>query len=257
VISDRGRWVEAETEAGQRGYLPAESMERDADRDARRHRAKTLLSFAPVFGVVGEDTDIALAPYPLAAHGGRLRKGSVIAIHSVDHTYFAFEDKRWGIAFVSSAHVDLVPPDPRQPAISPEKIRPLKDLTVIDLQDTPPPEEPMAETLEPRRETFSVPIAEEPAAGSIEPPVVLERVEPSYPELARRAGLEGVVELEISIDTTGRVTDVEVVRGLPLGLSEAAADAVRRWSFRPARTRAGPVASRRMIRMRFMLQESP
>ena len=80
-----------------------------------------------------------LAPYPLAPRAGRLAKGAVIAIHSVDHSYFAFRDKTWGIAFVSSAAVDLIPPDPSQPAIEPEKVKPLKNLTVIDLEGEPPP----------------------------------------------------------------------------------------------------------------------
>jgi protein TonB len=94
----------------------------------------------------------------------------------------------------------------------------------------------------------------EPAPGLLEPPAVLVRVEPAYPDSARRAGIEGTVELEVSVDAAGKVTDVEVVRGLPLGLSEAAADAVRHWTWRPARTASGPVVSRRTVRIRFVLR---
>src|SRR6185436_3655135 len=114
------------------GYLPVDVVERESDREARQRREKTLLAFAPVYGVVGDATDVILAPYPLAPRAGRLAKGAVIAIHSVDHSYFAFRDKKWEIAFVSSAAVDLIPPDPSQPAIEPEKGKPLKNLTVID-----------------------------------------------------------------------------------------------------------------------------
>jgi TonB family protein len=60
----------------------------------------------------------------------------------------------------------------------------------------------------------------------------------------------------VSIDASGRVTDVEVLRGLPMGLSEAAADAVRKWTWKPARSPAGPVASRRTVRIRFTLSGS-
>ena len=83
---------------------------------------------------------------------------------------------------------------------------------------------------------------------------MISRVEPVYPDLARRAGIEGTVELEVSIDPTGAVTDVEVVRGLPLGMSEAAAAAVHRWKYKPARTATGPVASRKSVRIRFVLR---
>lgn len=258
-----GTWLEARSGAGARGYMPVDVVERASDRDARRRREKTLLDFAPVYGVVGEASDVILAPYPLAARAGRLAKGSVIAIHSVDHSYFAFKDKTWGIAFVSSAAVDLIPPDPREPAIQPEKVKSLKNLTIIDLEGEPPPdEEPLDELAGPdaaAEETEAQaarpsPAGPPPASGVVEGATLLKRVDPVYPDLARRAGIEGTVELEVSIDATGAVTDVEVVRGLPLGMSEAAADAVHRWTYRPARTSTGSVASRKSVRIRFVLQ---
>jgi protein TonB len=264
LFAGRGPWIEAETESGERGFLPSDSVERRSDREARQRREKMLLGFAPVYGVVGEAADVALAPYPLAARGGRLAKGTVIAIHSVDHSYFAFRDKTWGVAFVNSAAVDLIPPDPREPAISPEKVRPLKNLTIIDLEEEPPPEEEVAgEAAEAAGDGEDAPAvpAPPPAApaepatpGLVEGPVVLKRVEPVYPDLARRAGIDGTVELEVSIDAAGKVTNVEVVRGLPLGLSQAAADAVHQWTYKPARTAAGPVATRKSVRIRFVLK---
>jgi len=257
ITGDRGPWVEVEAD-GAKGFLPAEAVERDADRDARTRRAKTVLAFPPVYGVVGEETDISLAPYPLAPRGGRLARGTVIAIHSVDHSYFAFQDEKWGLAYASSAQVDLVPRDPRQPGVTPEKVRPLKDLTLVNLNEEPPPEEEPAIEGEPAEDSGNAPSVPAPAAkeslpGLVEPATVLTRVEPQYPDLPRRAGIEGTVELEVSIDAKGRVTDVEVVRGLPLGLSDAAADAVRKWTYRPARGPAGPVASRKTVRIRFAL----
>jgi protein TonB len=98
-----------------------------------------------------------------------------------------------------------------------------------------------------------VPGGPEAAPGLIEPAVVATRVEPAYPDLPRRAGVEGTVELEVSIDASGRVTDVEVLRGLPMGLSDAAVEAVRKWTWKPARSPSGPVASRRTVRIRFTL----
>ncbi len=258
ALGGRGPWVEIETEGKNRGFVPADSIERASDREARQRREKTLLAFAPVYGVVGEAADVALAPYPLAARGGQLAKGTVIAIHSVDHSYFAFKDKTWGVAFVNSAAVDLIPPDPKQPAITPEKVRPLKNLTILDLEEEPPPEEDLGpEPEEPMAAREVPPAAAAPAESSgpglAEGPVVIKRVDPVYPDLARRAGIDGTVELEVAIDATGKVTNVEVVRGLPLGLSQAAADAVHQWVYRPARTAAGPVATRRTIRVRFVL----
>jgi len=257
---DQGRWVRVDA-GDKKGYLPADAIERDADREARERRARTLLALPAVYGVVAEDADITLAPYPLAARSGRLTRGTVIEIHSVDHGYFAFRDHGQGVAYVNSAAVDIVPPDPRQPVLSPEKVRPLKNLTVVDLSTEPPPEEEPPSNVAgdppppPRAPAPPVPVPEG-APGLVEPAVVATRVEPSYPETARRSGIEGTVELEVSIDASGRVTDVEVLRGLPMGLSDAAIDAVRKWTWKPARSPAGPVASRRTVRIRFTLGAS-
>lgn len=253
IRSEAAAWLEVSSDAGP-GFLPSWAVERDADRDARQRRARALLALSPVYGVVAEKADVALAPYPLAARGGTLAQGTVIEIHSVDHSYFAYADKKWGVAYVDSSRVDLVPPDPREPAIAPEKVRPLKDLTVIDLTAEPPPDEESpveGEAAGTPAPPAAVPA--EPAPGLLEPAAPVSRTEPTYPEVARRAGIEGTVELEVAIDATGKVTDVEVVRGLPLGLSESAADAVRHWTWRPARAVSGPVASRKTVRVRFLL----
>jgi protein TonB len=65
---------------------------------------------------------------------------------------------------------------------------------------------------------------------------------------------EGSVVLEVEIDEAGRVTDVQVIRGLAFGLSEAAAEAVRQWRYRPAQGPGGPVTSRKTVRVLFTLR---
>ena len=62
------------------------------------------------------------------------------------------------------------------------------------------------------------------------------------------------MELEVVISAEGRVSSVEVVRGLPFGLSDSAASAVRRWKYVPARGKNGPVASRKTVRILFQLE---
>lgn len=70
--------------------------------------------------------------------------------------------------------------------------------------------------------------------GDIRAPALLTRVEPVYPEAARRAGLQGVVLLEAIIAASGDIEEVAVVRsGGPL-FDSAAVAAVRRWKYRPA-----------------------
>jgi len=59
---------------------------------------------------------------------------------------------------------------------------------------------------------------------------VLSTVEPAYPELARLLGIDGVVRLAVTVDSVGRVIDVETLQGDPL-LLDAAREAARRWRF--------------------------
>jgi protein TonB len=93
------------------------------------------------------------------------------------------------------------------------------------------------------------------AAGEeLEPAVLVSKVDPTYPEPAIRAQIEGSVVLDVGIDETGRVIDVQVTRGLPFGLSDSAANAVRQWIYRPARGPAGPIPSRKSVRILFTLR---
>jgi TonB family protein len=66
-------------------------------------------------------------------------------------------------------------------------------------------------------------------------PTVLRRVPPQYTEEARRAGLNGSVVLQAVIKTDGTVDVLRVVRGLPLGLTENAIDALKEWQFSPGK----------------------
>ena len=71
--------------------------------------------------------------------------------------------------------------------------------------------------------------------------MVINRVEPQYPEVARKARISGIVIVECIIDKSGNVDQVKVVKGLPMGLSEEAVSAVRKWRFKPGTLGGHPV----------------
>lgn len=79
-----------------------------------------------------------------------------------------------------------------------------------------------------------------PGSG-VEPPRLLREVKADYSDEARRANIEGEVELEIVVRRDGTVGDVKVVRGLRGGLNERAVQAVRQWRFAPGRMKGVPV----------------
>lgn len=102
----------------------------------------------------------------------------------------------------------------------------------------------------------SEPVANEPVhfkAGMTAPEVVT-RVQPRYTEAARKAGVQGTVIVEAVIDELGRVTNLRVVKSLPMGLDQAAADAVRQWRFKPAHLGARPVKIFWTLTVNFQLQ---
>ena len=87
------------------------------------------------------------------------------------------------------------------------------------------------------------------------PPVLVRRISPEYPEEARRKEIEGLVVVEAILDREGRVEpNVQVVRSIPI-LDEEAVAAVRKWRFRPARDRDGsPVRVILEVPIRFVLR---
>jgi TonB family protein len=74
---------------------------------------------------------------------------------------------------------------------------------------------------------------------------------PVYPEAARAAGLEGVVELELRIDDRGRTRSVGLRRSAGAPLDEAMLQAVAGWRFAPATARGVPVEVRLLVRHLF------
>lgn len=91
-------------------------------------------------------------------------------------------------------------------------------------------------------------------AGEVVAPERLYAPQPEYPEQARLERVQGVVVLQTVIDVLGNVVDVEVLKGLPAGLTEAAVDAVSRWRFRPASLHGEPVAVRYLVTVSFSVQ---
>jgi TonB family protein len=59
------------------------------------------------------------------------------------------------------------------------------------------------------------------------------RVQPEYPDLARKMHLSGTVKIQVVVAPNGMVKDAKVVGGHPV-LAGAALDAVRKWRFEPA-----------------------
>jgi TonB family protein len=81
------------------------------------------------------------------------------------------------------------------------------------------------------------------------------QVKPRYPESARRAGAQGVTLLRVRVLETGRVGEVLVEQSAGFrDLDLAAADAVKKWLFEPARRGKEPVSVWVMLPVKFELR---
>ncbi len=85
-------------------------------------------------------------------------------------------------------------------------------------------------------------------------PVLIHRVEPPYPAIAARLGIEGVVILEAVITKTGSVEQVKTLRSDHSLLETAARNAVLQWRYRPALLNNNPVKVYFTVTVRFQLK---
>ena len=82
--------------------------------------------------------------------------------------------------------------------------------------------------------------------------LLVRRVEPVYPEAARRANLQGVVVLDAIIAADGTVVNIRPVSGAD-SLVPAAMDAARWWRFRPYRVQGEPAPVETTLSVEFHL----
>jgi len=132
-------------------------------------------------------------------------------------------------------------PEPfiRQPVVAIEV--PDVPFVIVDVPVDPPP-------------TSEIEVIETVIVGvDIAPPRVLAKIEPRYTQPAIRARIQGAVVLDLIIDTEGRVESVTVLRGLPLGLTKRAVEAVEQWRFEPSVYNHHPVSVRYILTVHFTL----
>ena len=92
--------------------------------------------------------------------------------------------------------------------------------------------------------------------GNIRPPTRTHFVEPAYPQIARAAGIQGVMILEIVIGADGAISNARVLRSIPL-LDQAALDAVRQWRYEPTLLNGAPTPVIMTATVNFSLPPSP
>lgn len=108
--------------------------------------------------------------------------------------------------------------------------------------DAPPPPPPPKKKKDPIR-----------VGGNVQASKLVKRVEPSYPELAKRARVKGMVILQVTVGEAGNVASIKIIRGHPL-LNAAAVSAVKQWVYSPTLLNGEPVPVIATVTVNFVLR---
>jgi len=179
----------------------------------------------------------------------------VFVIHFPEITHRPPEAKSTRRVMIVRHYTPPPPPKKERPRIERRLTKkvPLPDLTPNEIEPIVPPEaEIEPPPFDPDMEV-EIGVPEPPPAtgpmmvgigGVTEPELIPEtKVEPAYPEAARRAHIEGKVILQLVVRRDGTVDRVKILHApdLDLGFADAARAAVSQWRYRPAQQSGRPV----------------
>lgn len=89
--------------------------------------------------------------------------------------------------------------------------------------------------------------------GQVSAPALVHRVEPEYPAIAVAAHIEGMVILDATVDSDGRVTDVRILRSRGF-LDKVAIEAVKQWRYQPLTLNGQPTPFILTVTLNFALK---
>ena len=190
-----------------------------------------------------------------------LEIGVIVALGVLILSFYSF--KKFESSFMLPAQPDITiesidipqtqqfqrPPPPSRPSIPVEADDDdiLDDVTIEDtdvdidaMAELPPPPPPEEDEI---FEFFAV----------SEKPEIKHKETPVYPDLAKKAGIEGIVVVTVTISKTGTVEDAKIFKSLPM-LDEAALAAAKKCTFKPAKQRDKFVKVKMNIPFHFKLK---
>ncbi|MCK6606581.1 MAG: energy transducer TonB [Ignavibacteriaceae bacterium] len=125
------------------------------------------------------------------------------------------------------------------------------DETEVMNEPPPPPKQEESKKVVEEEPTYFVAVEEMPepigGIGAIQSKIV-------YPEIAKRAGVEGRVYVLAFVDENGNVTKSQILKGIGAGCDEAAMAAVSSTKFKPGKQRGKSVKVQVSIPVLFKLQ---
>ena len=207
------------------------------------------------YGVVVEIGMIAALLLLILAFRMNLDRGDTMEFQQIEQEVVQMEE------ILQTKQIQKPPPPPRPPVpveVPNDEIIEDDELDLdasLDIEEPlanlpppPPPEE--EEEPEPEPEIFVV-VEQMPeligGLGEIQKKI-------KYPEIARKAGVEGRVIIQFIVDESGSVSDPAVVRGIGAGCDEEALRVVRDAKFKPGKQRGKSVKVKMSLPITFKLK---
>jgi periplasmic protein TonB len=141
---------------------------------------------------------------------------------------------------------------PRQEKVTEEVLETEKEVVTVEEQ-TPSEESEPRQLPVPEQEEIEY-LPQHKISVSPEMPTEEIRKNITYPELARRQKIEGVVFLELYIDQYGEIRNIVVLKDPGYGLAKAALEALKGLTVAPAQANGIPVAVRFRYPIRFSIK---
>jgi protein TonB len=170
--------------------------------------------------------------------------GLIIALVLITVLFYAFKDFQPAHSLDKKIDIKIDVQDIQQTQQFEKPPAPSKPAIPIESEDEDIPddltiEETEIDFSESIEDLGPPPMEEEPIVPFFalsDKPTVIKQSRPDYPELARKAGIEGRVTVKVLINTKGDVEKVELVKGHPM-LNDAAMEAAKKWKFTPGKQR--------------------
>ena len=205
----------------------------------------TAIILLPLFGKPERIAFAKVLPIPPYAPARAPEQPASPARPNTGRTHFRITE----LLSVPTRIPDRVSADPMGPAdppglpTTPGAIPCVGCVLIDDPRSQPPrPADPRPQT--PRRIRVT----------TLEPAMLIQRIEPVYPALARQIRREGRVELHAIIATDGTIQSLQVVSGDALFI-QSALDAVRQWRYRPTVLNGQPVEIDTFITVLYNLRQ--
>lgn len=256
ILEESGVWVKVKTVDGSIGWAERSQIAGQKEYERRMARARAILKLPSLEGFVTERAALYAGPghyYPIV---GQVDGQTKVRVFTRDHDFYAVEHGGT-IVYAEVESIELAAQASEELQVAAADQTPAQE---PGSSEAPPPSVPEEPQVAPPISEWTPQVAPDPIGvypavppGGTQPRVV-RRENPSYPRAARNAGIEGVVVIRAIVRKDGRADQVEILRDLPMGVGEAAREAVRQWRFEPATVEGKPIDVYYTVTVRFTLR---